>query len=308
MTSSYKVDTLRNGAFHEVRISNIAHPASDEGQQFKFLPFHWPGFGAIASENVTYGSKNLSEVAATTSEDTALVVDPSVPFQKMNGRDDLLREVFDNFCKMYRPSYICDIGAFNGDESFRFATAMPDSSVVAFEASPRNYKQFYLDTERFAMVPNFHVLHRAIADYNGEITFNVLDAGESSDWRRAANSILARTDNVTSTAVTVPCSTLDSCFGANVIKRNTFALWIDVEGALDKVLAGATEVLKRTLFLRAEVEWKELWAGQMLAPQLKGLISDYGFDLVGDSFVSSAFDQSDVLFVNRRLGELIGGA
>lgn len=250
----------------------------------------------------------MSEITVTQPEDAAVVEDPSVPFQKMNGRDALLREIFDNFCKMYQPSYICDIGAFNGDESFRFAAAMPDSTVVAFEASPRNYKQFYLDSNRFADVPNFHVLHRAIADYNGEITFNVLDAGESSDWRRAANSILSRTDGVASTAVTVPCSTLDACFGANVIKRNTFALWIDVEGALDKVLAGATEVLKRTLFLRAEVEWKELWAGQVLAPQLKELISAYGFDLVGDSYVSSAFDQSDVLFVNRRLGELIGNA
>ncbi|WCM29071.1 FkbM family methyltransferase [Sphingomonas sp. QA11] len=247
----------------------------------------------------------MSDAAIDSVDNGAVTEDPNIPFQRMSGRDDLLRDIFDSHCKIYQPSYICDVGAFNGDESYRFAAAMPESTVVAFEASPRNYKQFYLDSERFANLPNFRINHRAISDYNGEITFNVLDAGEANDWRRAANSILPRTDGVASTAVTVPCSTLDASFGANIIKRNTFALWIDVEGALDKVLLGAQEVLKKTLFLRAEVEWKEFWSGQKLAPEMKELIASYGFELLGDSHLPNAYDQSDVLFVNKRLGDLI---
>jgi FkbM family methyltransferase len=234
-----------------------------------------------------------------------LASDPSYPFQKMNARDDILREIFDSFCQIYQPSFICDIGAFNGDESFRFATAMPDSMVMAFEASPRNYNKFYVNNRRFDHLPNFRVTNRVIADYVGEIPFNVLDAGDSDDWRLGANSILTRTDGDNGQSVTVPCSTLDACFGKSVISRNTFALWVDVEGALDKVLAGSQQVLKRTLFLRAEVEWREFWQGQKLAPELKSLIESYGFSLVADSFVPAAYEQSDVLFMNKDLKSLI---
>lgn len=232
--------------------------------------------------------------------------DPSFPFQRMSGRDALLRDVFDNLCKLYSPSYICDIGAFNGDESYRFAQLIPDSTVVAFEGSPRNYQQFYVESSRFANLPNFRINHCAVTDYTGEITFNVLDAGDEGDWRRAANSIMARTDGVQASAVTVPCATLDACFGANIICRNTFALWIDVEGALDKVLLGAQNILKRTLFLRAEVEWKEFWQGQTLAPELKKMIASYGFELLADSHLPNAYDQSDVLFINQNIAELTG--
>ena len=231
--------------------------------------------------------------------------DPSLPFYRMSGRNDLLREIFDNHCKLYRPSFICDIGSFNGDESFRFANNFPESSVFAFEACPQYYREFYLENDRFTTLPNFHIKHRAIGDQNGEISFNVLEAGEANDWRRGANSILPRTDGAIYREVTVPCSTLDSCFGKNVIRRNTFALWIDVEGALDKVLAGAKEVLSQTMFIRAEVEWKELWVGQKLAPELKKLIASHGFYLVGDSYIPNAYDQSDVIFVNKRIVELI---
>ncbi|WP_052208241.1 FkbM family methyltransferase [Croceibacterium mercuriale] len=246
---------------------------------------------------------NELQVDDVVHEQTTL--DPSVPFQKMRGRDDLLRDIFDQLCLICCPSLICDIGAFNGDESYRFAHLMPESTVFAFEASPQNYQQFYVDSARFASVPNFHVSHRAITDYDGEIAFNVLDADEANDWQRGANSILQRTDGVTSKSVTVPCSTLDASFGGNVIDRNTFALWIDVEGALDKVLAGAQKVLSKTLFLRAEVEWKECWVGQKLASELKEMIGAYGFSLVGDSHVPQAYDQSDVLFINNNIKHLL---
>jgi FkbM family methyltransferase len=259
------------------------------------------------------GGNSVSEVAnevvelAVASEPVE-VTDPNIPFTKMSIRDERLRQIFDNLCAAFKPSIVCDIGAFNGDESWRFAHLLPESKVVAFEASPQNYKQFYVENDRFKSVPNFRVNHKAVANYNGEISFNVLDAEDTSaDWRRAANSIMSRTDGNTSKQVTVPCTTLDSYFGTYAIQDNTFAMWLDVEGALDKVLAGAPEVLSKTLFLRAEVEWKELWAGQVLAPEMKQLIEGYGFQLLGDSYIPNGYDQSDVVFVNKKLLDILAG-
>lgn len=239
---------------------------------------------------------------------TEPVTDPNIPFTKMVARNEILRQIFDNLLVAFKPTIVCDIGAFNGDESWRFAHLLPESKVVAFEASPNNYRQFYVENDRFKSVPNFRINHKAVADYSGELTFNELDAeDDAADWRRASNSILTRTDGNTAHQVTVPCTTLDSYFGTYAIQDNTFAMWLDVEGALDKVLAGAQEVLKKTLFLFAEVEWTEKWDGQKLAPELKEIIEGYGFQLLADTFLPKGYDQSDVVFVNTKLLDILAG-
>ena len=235
-------------------------------------------------------------------------IDPSAPFTRMTDRDTVLREIFDGLCVLLRPSIVCDIGAFNGDESYRIANLLPQAKICAFEASPRNFQQFFVENTRFEKIPNFRIEHSAVSDMNGEISFNVLDAGaEGSDWRRAANSILSRTDDIVGNSVTVNSITLDSYFGADRIDTNLFALWIDVEGALEKVLLGADHVLKRTLLIRTEVEWKELWTGQKLAPEMKALIESKGFMVFGDTFQQNAYDQSDVVFINKNVLNLLAG-
>lgn len=237
---------------------------------------------------------------------TCTPADPSIPFTKMTDRDVILRDLFDGLCTLFRPSVICDVGAFNGDESYRLAHLIPEAKVYAFEASPRNFQQFYVAETRFSDVANFTIEHAAVSDVTGAIQFNVLDATDaSSDWRRAANSILSRTDNINAKTVSVPSVTLDTYFAASNIELNTFALWIDVEGALEKVLLGANNVLQRTLLIRTEVEWKELWAGQKMAPEMKTLIESKGFTVFGDTFVENAYDQSDVVFVNKNLLSLL---
>jgi FkbM family methyltransferase len=224
----------------------------------------------------------------------------------MSMRDHKLREIFDGFCSTLRPSVVCDIGAFNGDESFRLAGLLPLSRIVAFEASPQNFAQFFGPASRFSSMPNFQIVHKAVSDQNGTIEFNVLDAeNEASDWRRAANSIRMRADKLDTRQVLVDATRLDDHFGSEMIQNNTFALWIDVEGALEKVLDGAPEVLSRSLIIRTEVEWKELWLGQRLAPEIKRQLSDSGFHILADTYLPDAYDQSDILLINRNLIDLI---
>jgi hypothetical protein len=79
--------------------------------------------------------------------------DPSYPYTVMEKREKTLRELFDAICGVCQPSIVCDVGAFNGDESFRFAKALPRSSIYAFEASHRNYTQFFLTTRSQILLP-----------------------------------------------------------------------------------------------------------------------------------------------------------
>ncbi len=233
---------------------------------------------------------------------------PSYPFQRMDIRNQALVEIFDGFLSTFRPSIVCDVGAFNGNESYRFLQILPDAHVFAFEASPKNFSQFYVESNRFNDFERFKVENVAVSDFVGELSFNQLEAeDDAADWRRAASSILPRIDGSAAKTVTIPCTTLDEYFSGIDIRKQTFALWIDVEGALDKVIAGAHSVLDRTLFLKAELEYKEFWEGQVLSEELIGMIEEKGFWLVGNSHLPLAYDQSDAIFINRRLLELYCG-
>lgn len=232
--------------------------------------------------------------------------DPSIPFTKMQARDDVLRDIYDKLMLAFKPNTVCDVGAFNGDETFRFTKLVPDADFFAFEASDWNFKSFWRDAPRWKSLPKVKYENMAVTDYVGNISFNVLDAEETAgDWRRAANSIMPRSDGLGGRKITVPCTTLDAYFENKGLADRTFMLWIDVEGALDRVISGGKKVLSRTIALRAEVEWKELWKGQKLAPELKAMIEAHGFVVVGDAYLPNAYDQSDVLFLRKDVLNLI---
>lgn len=232
--------------------------------------------------------------------------DPSYPYTLMEKREKTLRELFDAICGICKPSIVCDVGAFNGDESFRFAKALPASLIYAFEASHRNYMQFFVENTRFDALGNFTAVHSAVSDRVGTADFHILEANTSvPDWRRAANSLLPRLDGHEAAVVTVPCTTLDAYFADRASNEDSFALWIDVEGALDQVLRGGVDVLRRTFIVRAELEWKELWQGQALAQQIVHEFERLGFVLLGDTYAPDAYAQSDAVFVRRNIFSVV---
>lgn len=212
-------------------------------------------------------------------------------------KDDILRDVLDSIAIATKPDVICDIGCFNGEEIARFKKIVPTASCYAFEANIRNINN-YINTR--SDIDGVVVNNVAVADYDGEIEFNILDAeGEQEDWRRAAGSLNERTDGVTGQKIRVPCTRLDTHFATQIAANCTFLLWVDVEGALDRVIAGGHKLLSRTIALRVEIERHQYWAGQKLAHETVAEMERLGFTLFGDSFTKGTFEQSDAMFINK---------
>lgn len=233
-------------------------------------------------------------------------MDPNLPYQRMTAREAASRRLFDGLLGLLQPSVVCDVGAFNGDESARFARIVPESRIVAFEASENNIDEYWRDNARWSQLPQVSWEHMAVTDHSGTVTFNILDWGQASggvDWSRGASSLRERLDDLKSRKSEVVATRLDDYFGD--VSDDLFALWIDVEGALDQVLAGASSVLERTLLLRAEVERKTLWQGQTLAPDIKRHLERRGFACLGDTHLPDAYDQSDILYIRTDLLELM---
>ena len=227
-------------------------------------------------------------------------------WQRLQRRDEQLRRIFDSLLEAFEPSIVCEVGAFNGDESLRFHGLSPKSNFYLFEANARNYHQFLLGNPLLANHPGTTIEHVAVNDCPGEVEFHVLDAEDTAaDWRRAASSMLQRGDGLASQTERVRAITLDNYFQEQLARGQSFALWIDVEGALDRVLNGALNVLRQTVLVRAEIEWAEVWRGQALGQESKDMLESLGFACIGDSLVPGTHSQSDVVFVRKDALNLI---
>jgi FkbM family methyltransferase len=201
---------------------------------------------------------------------------------------------------------ICDIGCFNGDDTAWMANLCPSARVVGFEANKRNFDQFLKHTDNFQPNCEFHNL--AISNKQEILQFYELEAEDTpADWRRAAGSLNKRNDDTPYRNREIKAVRLDDFFKSDISASKLFGLWIDVEGALDAVLHGAEEVLKRTLIIHAEMEHHAFWKDQMLAKDLVPKLENSGFKLIGDSYVPDAYPQSNILFIKKDWLELLAG-
>lgn len=224
------------------------------------------------------------------------MLNPNDPNHVMHERDQTMRRLFDSIILATRPHIICDVGSFDGQEVSRFHKLQPDAKCYAFEANYQNINAFFAGREEMRGVK---VINKAVADYDGSIDFNILQQDdEPIDWRRAAGSLNERTDTHKSQKITVDCVKLDTFFQS--VLDETFILWIDVEGALDRVIAGAKQVLARTIAVRAEVERVQYWEGQKLVDEIVPMFEDLGFIPLGDTYIPGTIvEQSDIIFLNK---------
>lgn len=221
----------------------------------------------------------------------------------LNSKNDNLRKFFDGIALSCQPNVIADVGAYTGEESARFRKLVPSAECHLFEANSQNVDEYILKRSDLdgVTINNF-----AVTDYDGEITFNVpVINSDAEKWRRMVGSTIERSDHEAVTRATVSCKRLDTYFAKEIASKQSFLLWVDVEGGLDKVLSGATQVLSQTIAILAEVEREEVWVGQSLADANIASLQAAGFILVADTYTPDATYQSDILCINSRWLELV---
>lgn len=173
-----------------------------------------------------------------------------------------LRQVFYGLQRALKPAQFIEAGAHNAATSLKIREVSPETKVTAFEANPHNFKKFSARTD-FAAAGVAYRLN-ALTDQEGPVTFNVLieEGGVARAPASGRSSLLTRADTTARHAeVTVAGTTLDAVAGE---QSGTLALWVDVEGAAGKVLAGATRTLPRVQSMMIEVETRTFWSGQWL--------------------------------------------
>ena len=188
---------------------------------------------------------------------------------------------------------VVEIGVHHGDDSARLTVTSPTGSLdwIGFEPDPRNVE--------FLRERGIAVIDKAVSDEDGEADF-WLSSGwspgcEGTRWHTDSSSLNRPTSHLDvypwcrfEEKVRVKTARLDTA----MIARTVDLMWVDVQGAQRKVLAGAPETLQRTRYLYIECHPIPLYEGEPTFEELCGLLPDFA--------VVKRWP-SDVLFRNKLL-------
>lgn len=161
---------------------------------------------------------------------------------------------------------IVDVGAYTGTSAVRFRRLFPGARLVCFEPNLDAYSELLIT--KSALGGDVTVFDKAVSDSNGHATFFVqgVNPGMSGLSRRSPNSrdsIALMNDEpgsreqINLRQFTVETVKLDS---VDLLRdQQVDLLKIDVQSMESKVLAGATELLRRTAVLLVEVSFYDMY-------------------------------------------------
>lgn len=171
---------------------------------------------------------------------------------------------------------VVEVGVHDGVEFARLAGRSPTGSAdwIGFEPDPRSIA---LLRER-----GITVIEKAASDHDGEAEFWLSGgwtpgSGETR-WHTDSSSLNRPTKHLEvapwcrfEERIKVPTVRLDTALPDRMVDL----MWIDVQGAQRKVLAGAPETLQRTRYLFIECHPVPMYEEEPTFAELRGLLPDF---------------------------------
>jgi len=251
---------------------------------------------------------NTGIIAAIRRHTRALGRPPSEAERGFTG-NQRLQSLFFELCQRLQPQIFLDVGANDGAASLAVVDRLPGCEIHAFEANPDIYARS-APKLRLAGIQTWNL---AVSDTAGPTTIyapvtlsrcyvdgKIISARvqETSDTGRT--SLLLRDEDATYNEFPVEAITLDGFalgnLGAGQGRR--ILLWIDVEGATDRVLAGAAHVLAQSLAAFVEVEGFRFWKNQADRGAVVAAFARHDFVPLARDREYGDF-QHNVIFVHR---------
>lgn len=209
-----------------------------------------------------------------------------------------LQALFFGLQRLMQPEMFIEAGAYDAYASRRIREICRNTRILALEANPYTFKTA---GERYDYKKlGIDYRHTAADETPGSITFQVQKAiGDRELTKSTGNSsLLQRTDPAVSyETVTVKSTTLNEVAAG----ASSVSMWVDVEGASERVLKGATETLKKTLTAIVEVEIKPFWDGQWLFLDVCKFMAEHGLYPVARDYEYK--HQFNIVFCSEKVFE-----
>jgi FkbM family methyltransferase len=171
---------------------------------------------------------------------------------------------------------ILDVGAHDGLWTDTVLQLAPTARIIAVE--PQDGPRAEL-TRRFGDDPRVTIDGRALADSQGTREFHIMESTVNASLRppREHMDALYGSGWAVQETTTIETTTVDALVGG----RPVALLKIDVQGAENDVLAGATETLKHTTAVMLEVTYIHHYEGDATFATLQDTMVAAGFQLTG---------------------------
>jgi FkbM family methyltransferase len=198
---------------------------------------------------------------------------------------------------------VFELGARDGTETVIFGDRFPAARIFAFECNPATLARC---RHAVAGLNSVKLVEKAVCDRNGDVTFYPINPERTiTTWRDgnpgASSQFKASgkcpVDRYVQDEITVPTTRLESFIEQNGIPP-TDLLWMDIQGAELVALKGMGRYLERVRLIHTEVEFLEIYRGQLLFEEVKRYLNEQGFRLIG--FTNLEQCSGDAVFINVR--------
>lgn len=206
-----------------------------------------------------------------------------------------VQEAFKKIATRVDATVTLEIGAFEASFSRWARQHLPDARVLAFEANPFVHEHFRDEVTGAGV----DYINACICPKAGPVVLNVPRDFRSYQFEKVNQmaSLSMNADTEVQEQIEVPGLALDDAVELGPDDR--VVAWIDVEGALEQVLAGSLHTLSRASAAYVEVESRPIWHGQWLDVDVVAWFAGIGMVPVLRDLQRS--DQYNVLFLAEEL-------
>ena len=177
-----------------------------------------------------------------------------------------------------KPNTVIDVGANIGEYSLAVNEILCVDEIYAFEPLSYAFKKIeQLSTK----IPGLYVFNVAVGMEKKKCVMYENEYGATSSLLPISEELVSAFPLAAKTKkISVEMNTLNDVFLSKKLKGPVL-LKIDVQGYEEKVLYGATDILKYVDYIQIELSFTELYVGQLLFSEMKEIIESFGFNFNG---------------------------
>ncbi len=197
-----------------------------------------------------------------------------------------------------------DVGSRDAHIAILLKEQFPAARVFAFECNPAAVA---LCRHNIGSQDGVHLVDKAVSDTDGTVDFYSINPQQTvtphADGNIGASSLFRANPNYpheryVQDRIQVEAVTLKRWAKENGIEEIDL-MWMDLQGGELKALRGMEDLIHRTKIIFTEVEYKEMYVGQPLFPEVNDYLVANNFVLYQKMNTSDWF--GDVLYVRRDL-------
>jgi FkbM family methyltransferase len=182
--------------------------------------------------------------------------------------------------KDYNINTIFDVGANNGRFLLKIKKLFPNTIIYSFEPVRGAFNELSENTKGMNHVQLYNI---ALGDFNGKSIIYRHDDTEVSSLLKATQLKMKAYPHIgKGVEENIEVKRLDDFIIENNIKmEDDILIKLDVQGFEDKVIFGGIETFKKVKIVITEVEFIELYEGQVLFDGIYKILNNLGFKFKG---------------------------